>query len=107
MNIKSLVSAIALTSALALSGPVFAQTTINGAVVSEADLPAVQQRCDDLKTANDTASLTDTNKKPEDNAGAATTANAPAVNETANATTKVDLDLLTLDACVTAGLVTK
>lgn len=107
MNIKSLVSAIALTSALALSGPVFAQTMINGAAVSEADLPAVQQRCDDLKTADATESLTDTTKKTVDSAGAAATPNAPAVNETANATTKVDLDLLTLDACVTAGLVTK
>lgn len=107
MNLKTSLSAVALTAALALSGPAFAQTMINGAAVSEADLPAVQQRCDELKTADDTASLADPKAGDEttENAGDAATPDAPQPNEAANATTAVDLDNLTLEACVEAGLV--
>lgn len=108
MNLKTTLSALALTAAFAVTGPAFAQTMINGAAVPEADLPAVQQRCDELKTADDTASLADTKAGDEvvKDAGDAATPDAPLPNEAANATTTVDLDNLTLEACVEAGLST-
>ena len=54
--IKSALSVLALT--VAFSGAAFAQgMMINGVAVSEADQPAVQQRCDQLANASSTESL--------------------------------------------------
>lgn len=120
MKIKTTISAIALAAGLALSGSVYAQTMINGVEVAEGDLAAVQQRCDDLATAAATSDIAtapdaddgtpeETNDDPSDdpNTGAAdATVNSQAdVNEVANALTSIDLETLTLEACVDAGLV--
>lgn len=112
MHVKSIVSAIALSAALTLTGPAFAQTMFNGAELSAEDLPLVEQRCLDLVTAASTETIsTDTDKAdgeeaPDANAGSADAAvtDAPAVNEAGNATSTIDLDTVTLEQCQAAGL---
>ncbi|MBN9334192.1 hypothetical protein [Devosia sp.] len=121
MTIKSALSVAALT--VALTGAAFAQgMTMNGAPVSESDMPAVQERCDQLSNAAATQSLTDnssdthsdandandTNDTNDTNASNdAVLENAPETNELANATTKIDLDTISLQACIDGGFVTQ
>ncbi|KFL29037.1 hypothetical protein JP75_23910 [Devosia riboflavina] len=85
--------------------------TINGVAVSEADMPAVQERCDALSTAESTEALSEGNETEEANNVSGETdtseADAPAVNEGANATTTIDLDTIDLQACVDGGFVTQ
>jgi hypothetical protein len=90
MTIKSALSVAALT--VALTGAAFAQgMTMNGAPVSESDMPAVQERCDQLSNADATQSLTDTTSDAADTASDANDSNASndAVLENAPATNQV------------------
>lgn len=113
MTVKSTLSVVALT--IALTGSAFAQgMTINGMAVSEADMGAVEERCLQLSTAENTESLTATGDDSTDNTSGgnettagndALTENAPDVNEVQNATSTIDLDTITLDACVEGGFV--
>lgn len=115
MTIKSALSVAALT--VALTGAAFAQgMTMNGVAVSEADRPAVQERCDQLSNAEATQSLTDssndtateaTDSNDSTAANDAVLENAPATNEVQNATTKIDLDSISLQACIDGGFVTQ
>ena len=111
MTIKSVLSVAALT--IALTGASYAQgMMINGAAVSETDMPAVQERCDMLSNAESTEALsegteTDTNDDATSDNDSATTSDTPAVNEVANATTTIDLDTIDLQACVDCGFVTQ
>jgi hypothetical protein len=123
MRVKSVVSALALTSAMFLSTGAFAQTMFNGAEVSADDLPGLQQRCTELVTASTNESLTETESvtsssddsdddgtdsqsDADDNAGEANalTESVPDVNEVVNATSGIDLDSVTLEDCTEAGL---
>jgi RNA polymerase-binding transcription factor DksA len=90
--------------------------TMNGAPVSESDMPAVQERCDQLSNADATQSLTDTTSDAADTASDANDSNAsndavlenaPATNQVENATTKIDLDTISLQACIDGGFVTQ
>lgn len=112
MHARSIVSALTLSAALALSGPAFAQTMFNGVELSDGDLAAVTERCEQLVTASG-ASLTEgTEVAPADgmaadaNAGTAdaTLESVEPVNEMANATSTIDLDTVTLEQCTAAGL---
>ena len=108
MTIKSVLSVAAIT--LALSGAAFAQgMTINGAAVSEGDMAAVQERCDQLSNAASTESLTEDTDTTDGTAGDAdaTIADAPGVNEAQDATSTIDLDTIDLQACIDGGFVTE
>lgn len=107
MQVKTLFSVLAVATAFSFAGPAFAQTTINGAVISESDLPKVQARCDELSgTADNSLTAKDPGSNNADAASAdATTTDTPKVNEVDNATSTIDLETLTLDACKTAGLI--
>lgn len=113
MTIKSALSIAALT--VALTGGAFAQgMTINGVAVSEADMPAVQERCDQLANAESTESLTTTTESGDSSgdsnataANDAVTTDVPATNEAQNATTTIDLDTIDLQACIDGGFVTQ
>ncbi|WP_375452819.1 hypothetical protein [uncultured Devosia sp.] len=115
MQVKTLVSIIALGTALAFAGPAAAQT-IDGVTISADDLPKVQARCDELANAGATESLTessdDSDMGSEDSADTddnadATITNPPQVNGTDESTvTSVDLNTLTIESCTTGGLVT-
>jgi hypothetical protein len=108
MMIRNLVSAAALTVAMLASGAM-AQTSINGVEIAADELPLVQAQCDDLaaeamkaegasntdETSADEAADTDGESSDEPDTPA----------ETAQGTTKIDLETLTLDACKTAGFV--
>jgi hypothetical protein len=107
MHVKSVVSALALSAALAISGPAFAQTMFNGAELSADDLPAVTERCEQLANVESTESLTESSDSAEDSTAGgadATIVDAPAVNEVQAATTTIDLDTITLEQCTEAGL---
>ncbi len=56
MQVKTLVSIVALGTALAFAGPAAAQT-IDGVAISANDLPKVQARCDELANASATQSV--------------------------------------------------
>ena len=107
MRVKSIVSALALTTAFALSGPAFSQTMFNGAELSADDLPAVTERCEQLATAASTESLIEESNSSEDSTAGgadATITDAPAVNEAQQATATIDLDTVTLEQCTEAGI---
>ncbi len=107
MMIRSLVSAAALSLAMLASGAM-AQTSINGVEISAEDLPKVQAQCDSLAAEAakaDGASNTDAGAAPSDDGTAETSDEPDTPAETDQATTKIDLATLTLDACKTAGLV--
>jgi len=123
MRVKTALTSIALISSLAFSGVAYG-ATINGVDIPEDELAAVQARCDELKVADDTQSLSTTEdsdstatddsmtsdeptgSSDESSAGEdAVVDNAPAVDEAANATGTIDLDTITLQACMDAGLV--
>lgn len=112
MTIKSALSVAALT--VALTGAAFAQgMTMNGVAVSETDMPAVQERCDQLSNAEATQSLSPTVDSSSDTGSNGTAANdavienAPSTNEVQNATTTIDLDTISLQACIDGGFVTQ
>jgi TATA-binding protein-associated factor Taf7 len=115
MSIKAAVSALALTSAM-LAGSAFAQdataTTemmIGGTVVAEQDMEAVKARCEDLKNAQDTQSLTQEPAADDQATGDSTdasSANAGIINEPAEdseTATTLDLTLVTLEECEAGG----
>lgn len=110
MQLKAFASTIALAAALAVSGPVAAQSMINGMTIPEDELPAVQQHCDELQTAAGVESESTDETDPE---GETEDAGAEPVEEvepsgTAEATTPaIDLDAIDLQACIDAGLVTE
>lgn len=119
MRVKSALTSIALVAGLSFSGPAFA-AMINGVEIPEGEMAAVQQRCDELVTADNTESLTaDSSTTADDNSASSADNNndssaddavvetAPDVNEAVDATTKIDLETITLQACTDAGLVTK
>ena len=118
MSIKTFASAIALTSAMLFGGAAYAQTMIGSMEVSADDLPAVQQRCDapalsasteSLSTTTDTTAMTsgsdNTAETTAGSADATTTTSPEKVNEVADASTKIDLETITLEQCKTAGLI--
>lgn len=109
MQVKTLVSILAVSTALAFAGPASAQTMFNGAPLSDDDLPKVQARCDELANAATTESISEDGADQDDqsnDAGQAdaTIESAPQANE--DATTAVDLDTVTLEMCNDAGLTT-
>ncbi|SFV30278.1 hypothetical protein SAMN05216456_0968 [Devosia crocina] len=116
MTIKSALSVVALT--VAFSGAAFAQgMTINGTTVPENEVPLVQERCDGLANAEATESLSATSGDANSNSIGSNTnegtagndalvENAPGVNEAANATSTIDLETISLQACVDGGFVT-
>jgi hypothetical protein len=108
MRLKTIASALVLSSAMIFGGSAFAQTTIAGQAITADDLPKVQERCDQLSLAATTPSLTET-KPADDTAGGAdaTVDDAENTNELANATSKIDLDSVTIEDCAAAGLIKK
>lgn len=106
MQVKTLFSVLAVATALSFAGPAFAETTLNGAVVSADDLPKVQARCNELAgTTDNSLTAKDPGDKSDAASADATTTDTPKVNELDNATSKIDLDTLTVEACTTAGLI--
>jgi len=114
MTIKSTLSVVALLSGIAFSGAAFAQEmTIAGAPVAEADVAAVQERCDQLSTAASTQSLVENSENEASDSsetgasveGDATISSAEAVNEIQQSTTTIDLETITLQNCIDGGFV--
>jgi len=91
---RSVISSLALTAAMLLSTAAWAETTVGGQTVSDEDLPKVQAQCDTL-AAVEGGSLV-----KEDSSSEATEPNG-----TDQATTTIDLSIITLEDCKTAGLV--
>lgn len=92
-----LITAVAMTAAMLVSGPSMAQTMIGGATLTAEELPIVQAHCDELARVNATGQ-TNTSEKPVDEQTDAAAGDKALV-------TSIDLDVLTLDDCKTAGLV--
>lgn len=108
MNIKALVSPIALVAGLAVSSAAFAQTTVGDQQIDDADLGVVQAHCDGLASAAMTPD-TLTENTTEDSGS---DEGSPDTNESdttgfgeAPLTPGLDLDRLTLQDCEDAGLV--
>jgi len=104
MQVKTLVSILALSTAFAFAGPSFAQTMVNGVEVSADDLPKVQARCAEIMTSAESESLSQDNdsKETSENAAAAdatTSGTVPQVDAAAQATSTFDLDTLNAELC--------
>lgn len=112
MHTKTIISAATLVIALGFGGTAFAQAVTLGAqTVTEANMPGVQARCDELQTAG-TAPATDSENS--DDATAAADASATAGSTTEGTTEQgteegtaglIELDTITLEQCMEAGLI--
>lgn len=114
-----LISSIALAAAMLVSGPAMAQTVIAGATITAEELPYVQAQCDTLARVDNTAADPsaaagtkddddqangDADEPNDDSADTAPDAGDPA-QAAKQLVTSIDLDVLTLEDCKTAGLV--
>ena len=102
MQVKSIVSVIALSAALAVSGPAFAQTVVHGMTISETDMARVEALCTDLRNAanNTTAGTNET----ADDSGGNDSDTPPAANGVDQALSDVDLAKITLEDCDTGKI---
>ena len=124
MHIKTIASAIALTTAMAFSGSAMAQTMIGSQAVSEADQERVKVFCEDLQntenqavgatgaedelTETDDASATDDTADTGDDAADGTDDMAAATDDgdsDSAAVGSIDMDLITLENCKDAGFI--
>ena len=105
MHVKSIISAVALSAALAVSGPVFAQTMVGGMSISETDMARVQALCTDLQNAasNTTAGTNEESGTASTDGGSTseTTATPNGVDQTLS---DVDLAKITLQDCTDAQI---
>lgn len=109
MQVKTIISAIAISFTMGVAGPVFAQTTINGTVISADDLPKVQARCDEITGAprsvsdemSNNGEATDDPNTPSDDT------KDDAANAEAATTASTTFDLDSLDAASCAQLTAK
>lgn len=113
MHIKTIVSAVALSAALGFSGMAYAQSTIGGQAVSEADMERVKVYCEDLQNqANQAQGATgaeDELTETDDNGSTDDTATATAADDGDNdsaAVGSIDMDAITVEACVEGGFLT-
>lgn len=94
MQIKSIISVIALSTALAISGPAFAQTVVHGMTISEADMARVEALCTDLRNAAANTTAGEGDSVDGDDAET-----PPAANAADQALSDVDLAKITLEDC--------
>lgn len=108
----SMISSLVLAGAMMVAPSVLAQDTmaaptmIGGQSISAEDLPKVQSQCDSLKSSQDGSMASETTTT--DNPDGASDLSDPASdvpNGTDQATSTIDLSLITLEECKTAGLV--
>ncbi|SEQ03756.1 hypothetical protein SAMN05428969_1651 [Devosia sp. YR412] len=107
MHTKTIISAAALAITLGFAGPAFAQAVTLGAhTVTEAEMPLVQTRCDELSAASTAASdgSTDTTANVPTPAGTTTEGDGEQGTEEGTAGL-IELDTITLEQCVEAGLI--
>jgi archaellum component FlaF (FlaF/FlaG flagellin family) len=107
MTFKTVTCAIVMSSAFLFGGAAYADTMVGSASVTDADLPAVQARCDELASAEATTSLSGSaeDSTADDSTADATLDGAEQVDGAAAATTaSIDLGTVTLDQCKAAGL---
>lgn len=119
----SMISSLALAAAMMVSTGALAQdamtpaepTMIGGQTVSAEDLPKVQSQCDALAGLDKQSLASDSdvnngdgvdNTEGDDNQGDSTANadNTDVANGTDEATSKVDLALITIEECKAAGL---
>lgn len=108
MHIKTIVSAVALSAALGFSGMAYAQSTIGGQAVSEADMERVKVYCEDLQNqANQAEGATgaeDELTETDSNSGTDDTASATDDGDDDSATVgSIDMDAITVEACMEGG----
>ena len=111
----SMISSLALAGAMLMSTGVLAQdataaapTMIGAQAVSAADLPKVQAQCNTLASVDMQSGASDTSSTSSgdaDGAGDSTDPASDVPNGTDQATSAVDLSLITVEECKTAGLV--
>ena len=120
MHIKTIVSAVALSVALGFGTAAYAQTMIGSQTVSEGDMERVKVHCEDLQNqANQAAGATDADTEAgettEDDANNSTGTDASAADAAAPSTGDtedsaavgaIDMDAITLEACLEGGFVT-
>jgi hypothetical protein len=114
MHMKSAISIFALTFGMMVV-PAMAQDakTIAGNPVVEADVAAVQAKCDEIAlAAGGSMEMNSTENNTLSDAAAGALPNAeptegdkPAAEGLANATTQIDLNLITLEQCKEGGWV--
>ncbi len=108
MTFKTVTCAIVMGSALMFGGAAYADTMVGSATVTDADLPAVQARCDELASAETTKSLSESaeDTTADDSTADATLEGTQQVDGATEATTaSIDLGTVTLEQCKTAGLI--
>ena len=129
MRFKSVVSALALMTAVGLGGAAYADTMVNGINVSDADLPRVQAYCEQLQsgmTPDDTPSDSPESPLSTDAVGTEATPSETEGDTTDDGTTdddtatdtagsdadgdegdesSLELGDITLQGCIDAGLI--
>jgi hypothetical protein len=115
MHIKAIVSAVALSAALGFGGVVYAQdaaatalpTMIGEQQLTEADAQRVKTHCEDLQTAaNQAAGATEAESENDADADAVASEESEGAEGDEAAVGAVDMDLITVEACMEAGFIT-
>ena len=111
MHIKTIVSAVALSAAVAFGGVTYAQdaalpTSIGEQQLSEADAQRVKTHCEDLQTAAGQAADSATDDAENDANTAMTSEESEGTEGDEAAAGAVDMDLITVEACLEAGFIT-
>jgi hypothetical protein len=123
MTFKTVTFAIVMGSALLFGGAAYADTMVGSSTVVDADLPAVQARCDQINTAATTDSLATNTSDGKTSTDASVSVSTSSTDTTAggnnatisggvekvdelaaSTTTSIDLDTVTLEQCKAAGL---
>jgi hypothetical protein len=116
MHIKTIASAAALSVALGLSGFAYAQdaaatttlpTMIGNQTLTPEDAQRVKVRCDDLQNeANQAAGATDAESDTGTEDAASSSEESSGSEGDEAAVGAVDMDLITVEACLEAGFIT-
>lgn len=102
MKLKTLVSPIALVTAISLSSAAYAQLTVGGQGISDADMELVENHCATLADpASDSDAVTDDAAEMDE--PAENTADDELEAEITDP--GIDLEAITLEDCQAAGLV--
>jgi hypothetical protein len=103
---RSMISSLALTAAMLVSTGAWAQTMIGQQTVSAEDLPKVQAQCNTLAGVEMQSDASQSDESGAEPTGAGDMASDSEVpNGTDQATSAVDLSLITIEDCKAAGLV--
>lgn len=108
MTFRTVISSLALISAMTLSGGAFAQAMIGDVTIPEANMPAFQEKCSAIASAQTESLSTPVESEADETATGTVSTDAAPANDDGDPASEDNLDALlaslTPDQCKEAGL---